>query len=125
MVQSSHEFHDRVENNLENKDPGKGKMGAFPGGKQLNGVFLALPGLFVRALTVSLETGSFSYYEYLAFFFFQFWEKNICIFHPWPAETSGFSGAETPYPTKHYSQVTLSLPSETYRVKSGLNSEQV
>lgn len=98
MVQSSHEFHDRVENDLENKDPGKGKMGAFPGGKQLNGVFLALPGLFVRALTVSLETGSFSYYEYLAFFFFNFGKRIYAYFIPGQRKPRAFQEQKRPTP---------------------------
>lgn len=92
MGQSSREFSDSVENNLEYKDACRSKTGAFPDGKQLKDV---LPALFVRTLIAFLETGSFSNYEYFAFFF-QFWEKNICIFHPWPTKTSGFSRADTP-----------------------------
>lgn len=48
----------------------------------------------------------------------------MCIFHPWPKETLGFSRAETPKPTKH-SHVTLSPLSETHRVRWCLHFEQV
>lgn len=93
MGQSSREFSDSAENNLEYKDPCRSETGAFPDGEQLKDV---LPALFGRTLIVFLETGSFSNYEYLTFFSPQFWEKNICIFHPWPTETLGFSTADTP-----------------------------
>lgn len=73
MGQSSREFSDSVENNLEYKDACRSKTGAFPDGKQLKDV---LPALFVRTLIAFLETGSFSNYEYLAFFFFSILGKE-------------------------------------------------
>lgn len=60
MGQSSREFSDSMEHNLEYKDPWRSETGAFPDGKALKDVLPALPGLFVRTLIVFLETGSFS-----------------------------------------------------------------
>lgn len=58
MGQSSHAFYDPVENILKHKCLVK-KTDAFPDGKQLKDVLLALPGLFVRTLINLLEIGSF------------------------------------------------------------------